>query len=83
MGPSKPDLNPLDFLPWGYLRSRYISTIYRLLPNNMEDLKNRIKRLMRDLSEEIVKRSVYRMKKRAIKVAAEEGGVFEGKHMKI
>ena len=49
----------------------------------MEDLKNRIKRLMRDLSEEIVKRSVYRMKKRAIKVAAEEGGVFEGKHMRI
>ena len=77
--PSSPDLNPLDFFLWGYLKER----VYKPLPSNLEDLKTRIKREMRDLPEELVKRSVYSMKKRALKVVAEEGGAFEGKHMRI
>ena len=77
--PSSPDLNPLDFFLWGYLKER----VYKPLPSNLEDLKTKIKRDMMDLPEELVKRSVYSRKKRALKIVAEEGGAFEGKHMMI
>ena len=77
--PSSPDLNPLDFLIWEYLKER----VYKPLPSNLEDLKTKIKRERRDLPEELVKRSVYSMKKKALRVVAEEGGAFEGKHMMI
>ena len=44
LAPSSPDLSPLDFFLWGYLKEQ----VYKPLPFNLEELKARVKREMRE-----------------------------------
>ena len=64
--PSSPDLNPLDFILWGYLKEK----VDKPLPTSLEELKSRIKREVRDLPESMVMKAVYSMKKRSGRVLA-------------
>lgn len=50
--PRSPDLTPLDFFLWGYLKSKVY--VEKLL--NLEDLKNRIRLEMRRISPEVIHR---------------------------
>lgn len=59
-----PDLNPLDFFLWGYLKT----LVYETQPLNAEDLKNRIRNgcnsirrhtLLRTVNGELIKRMSY------------------------
>ena len=52
--------------------------VYKPLPFNLEELKARVKREMRELPESLVRKAVLSMKKRAARVVSENGGAFEG-----
>lgn len=45
-----PDLTPLDFFLWGHLKSR----VYIQKPNNIEDLKERIREEIRNITPEML-----------------------------
>jgi hypothetical protein len=45
-----PNLTPLDFFLWGYLKSK----VYNNQPNNLEDLKQRIQREIRLISPQTI-----------------------------
>lgn len=49
--PRSPDLNPLDFFLWGYLKDR----VYSPSPKTTEDLKTAITREMRSISVDTCK----------------------------
>ena len=57
--------------------------VYKPLPSNLEELKTRIKREVRNLPESLVRKAVFSMKKRAARVVAEDGGAFEGKAIRL
>ena len=46
--PHSPDLCPLDFFLWEYLKER---VVYKPMPNDTEELKNAIKREIRLLGQ--------------------------------
>lgn len=46
-----PDLTPLDFYLWGYLKQ----VVYTEKPNNLEDLKNKISRACREIPAEVIR----------------------------
>lgn len=45
-----PDLSPLDFFLWGYLKSK----VYLTKPDNIEDLKQRIRNEVRQITPEVL-----------------------------
>ena len=47
--------------------------------SNSEELKDMIKREIKELPESLVRKAVFSMKKRAARVVSENGGAFEGK----
>ena len=77
--PSSPDLNPLDFFLWGYLKKK----VYKPLPSTLEELKDKIKREVRALPEVLVRKAVFSIKKRSVRVMAEEGKAFEGRQIRL
>lgn len=48
--PRSPDLTPLDFFLWGYLKSK----VYIDRPQNLEDLKHRIRLEIRNITPEMI-----------------------------
>lgn len=48
--PRSPDITPLDFFLWGYLKSK----VYVNRPNNIDDLKHRIRQEMRLIPPEVI-----------------------------
>lgn len=48
--PRSPDITPLDFFLWGYLKSK----VYLNRPNNIDDLKERIRQEIRLISPEVI-----------------------------
>ena len=48
--PRSPDITPLDFFLWGYLKSE----VYVNRPNNVDDLKQRIRQEIRLISPEVI-----------------------------
>jgi len=49
--PRSPDLTPLDFFYWGYLKSK----VYETKPNDLEELKERIRNVSNELTPEVLK----------------------------
>lgn len=49
--PRSPDLNPLDFFLWGYLKSK----VFKNKPANVEDLKARIRNECRLISPQVIR----------------------------
>ena len=76
--PTSPDLNPCDFFLWGYLKEK----VYKPVPANMAELKQRIKNEFTAIPEFIVRKSVLAMRDRCKKVIKVNGGTFEGELIK-
>lgn len=74
--PRSPDLNPLDFFLWGYLK--YL--VYKTPVQNVEDLKDRIRRacdFIRQNSDTLFPKALESMVKRVDLCLEHNGGIFE------
>ena len=57
--------------------------MYKPLTSNFEELKARIKREMKEVSESLVRKAVSSMKKRPASVVSGNGGAFDGKAIRL
>lgn len=74
--PRSPDLTPLDFFLWGYLKAK----VYTTVPANLQDLEARITREIVALRRtRMVRRSVEAMRGRAQKCLQLNGTQVEGR----
>ena len=73
--PRSPDLTPLDFFVWGYLKAR----VYTTPPNNLDDLQNRITRAVDNLRQnrQMIRNAFADMLRRAQLCIQREGGHVE------
>lgn len=71
--PHSPDLSPLDFFLWGYLKDR----VYSPAPASLEDLKISIKREIRNISTDTCKSVICNFKKRLDVVIQQKGRHLE------
>lgn len=71
--PRSPDLTPLDFFLWGYLKSK----VYFNRPNNLEELQDRIRAEVEQISPEIFERSVHSVYTRIGQCQMVGGGQIE------
>lgn len=72
-----PDLTPLDFFLWGYLKAR----VYTTPPADLNELQLRITAEVRALRRRhgMVRRAVRQMLERAQKCIDQQGGHIEGR----
>lgn len=74
--PRSPDLSPLDFFVWGYMKSE----VYKTIVHNEEDLRNRITAAANKVREQLSNKvTVAAMRKRARACIRENGAQFENK----
>ena len=59
-----PDLNPLDYFVWDYLKSKVVQPIHK----TMTVLKNRIKVEVDNIGQDMVRRAVWDLRSRARRV---------------
>lgn len=70
-----PDLTPLDFFLWGYLKSK----VYATPPQNLDDLWNRIQQQAALIDEEMIKKAVDSFEMRIAYCQIVNGTQFEHK----
>lgn len=58
--PRSPDLTPLDFFLWGFIKTEVYSTPV----NNLEDLANRVRRAFGQLDNNLIRRSINNVRTR-------------------
>lgn len=68
-----PDLSPLDFFLWGYIKSK----IYVNRPDNVEDLKNRIRVEIRAITPDMISKAINGFKNRIYHCQIMNGLHFE------
>lgn len=68
-----PDLTPLDFFLWGYIKSK----VYANRPRNIEELKFNIASIARSISTEMLKNVYESIRYRAYLCKQMQGGHFE------
>ena len=73
--PHSPDLNPLDYFVWGYLKS----LVYKPMPKDLSTLKERVKTECNRLSNELIRKAVFSEKIRATLCVKAKGKGIEGK----
>ena len=73
--PRSPDLTPLDFFLWGYLKGK----VFQTPPESREELERRINHKMNDLRQDraLVRRAVFDMLRRARICSERNGGHVE------
>lgn len=71
--PRSPDLSPLDFFLWGYLKS----IAYKTSPQSLEDLEARIRMAVQEISPEMIQNSLRSFVDRLGYCQAAEGLQFE------
>ena len=72
-------MNPCDFCLWGLMKA----LVYKPMPTNIENPKQKITDVFHSIPEETVRKAVMNMKPRAQKLVIEEGKGFEGKRIRI
>ena len=73
-----PDLTPLDFFLWGYLKGK----VYMTPPNNLEELRIRIERACASLRQtNFLQNSIREMRRRANLCIQRNGHHVEGVHL--
>ena len=72
-----PDLNPLDFFCWGFVKSQVFTVGGR--PQSMRDLKNKITMVVNQLDSNMISRAVFDVRNRAQRVIEANGGYIEKK----
>ena len=75
MAPRSPDLNPCDYFLWGYLKGR----VYNPLPKTLNDLKVNIKREIKNINGQMLKKVFVNFEKRCKLIISAEGGHIEEK----
>lgn len=68
-----PDLNPLDFFLWGYIRAR----IYCTQPASIDELKHRIEECMQQIPADMLSRTCNSVEQRVRHCQAAVGQHFE------
>ena len=68
-----PDLNPLAFFIWGFLKSQ----VYTPKPRDLNELKLALERAVARVDVDICRRAVMDVRNRAEKCIANHGGHFE------
>ena len=71
--PRSPDLTPLDFCLWGFLKSK----VYSPRPATLNQLQANITREVAQIDPAMVRRAILDMKARAQKCIDANGGHFE------
>ena len=71
--PRSPDLNPLDFFLWGYMKEE----IHRAQPGSTEEVKQLIREFLLSISEDLLQRVTKQFISRVRKCIEANGGVFE------
>lgn len=71
--PRSPDLTPLDFFLWGYLKSK----VYQSRPNNLEELKERIRTEIAQITPEVLENVREEFTARLSNCIIAEGHQFE------
>ena len=71
--PRSPDLNPCDFFLWGYMKQ----DIHRAQPGSTEDVKQKIREFMAEISEDLLQRVNNQFMSRVGRCIAANGGLFE------
>lgn len=71
--PHSPDLTPLDFFLWGYLKSK----VYQGDPQNLGQLKHAIRREVRRISSDTCAKVIEEVEKRANLCLTRKGALFE------
>ena len=69
-----PDPNSLDYCVWCYLKSK----VFRPMPKTMRALKNRVKLEGDNLDQDMVRRAVWDLRSRAMRVVEQQGGFIGG-----
>ena len=72
--PYSPDLNPLDFFLWGYLKSKVYTSPY---PKTAKELKRNIVRECRKITKEVIQSAVNNFNTRMQFLLAKKGAWFE------
>ena len=75
---ASPDMTPLDFFLWSFVKMKVYTAP---LPQNLNQLTQRITNVFANLDPEMVIRAINNMKDRARKVVAINGNGFEGLNM--
>lgn len=68
-----PDLTPLDFFLWGYLKHK----VYKSRPQCLEELRERISTEIREIPFDVLSRSVNQFTRRLTKCVEVNGAQFE------
>ena len=68
-----PDLNPLDFFCWGFLKSKVFSP----MPHTMQQLKTRIRQEVANLDQAMIRRACADVNARCTRVVDAAGGYIE------
>lgn len=68
-----PDMTPLDYFLWGYTRSQ----IYKQKPDNLDELKARIRETIRAISPEVLHKVLQEFRNRLAYCQEVGGGHFE------
>lgn len=68
-----PDLSPLDFFLWGYLKNEVYKTRY----DNVRELQDKVREVFRQLDRRTILRATQSVLKRARKCIEQEGDTFE------
>ena len=71
--PRSPDLNPLDFFLWGYMKEE----IHRAQPGSITEVKQLIEKFMASITEDLLQRVTGQFVSRIRKCIEANGGVFE------
>lgn len=71
--PRSPDLTPMDFFAWGYLKNK----IYDTLPENPEELKNKIRNACAEINPLMLRRVRENFMRRIATCLEEDGGNIE------
>lgn len=67
-----PDLNPLDYFFWGYLKNR----LYREMPEDINQLRHNLIREIRSIPARVIQRSISRLRRLSVKCIEAEGRYF-------
>ena len=73
--PRSPDLTPLDFFVWGYLKSK----VFLTQPANLADLHQRIRMKAAQIPQDMIIRAMRDMRRRAEICIRNNGGHIEGR----
>jgi len=71
--PRSPDLNPLDFFLWGYLKN----LLYKDTPRDLGELRRNLNRECRIIRPYFILRAINKVQQRAAKCCENGGNIFE------